>query len=183
MKVVSVRTALLLAITFTAGCGESPIPTSPTVSPFVTQFDGLWNGALTLSASGVSGGECVGTDLQAAGPSIDVGTVSITQKETDVSAVVRSATTGLSCQYDGAAGLAKVALNSQSCNAEIAFQCSNGNTRLLDPVGSTLTATQNDGAINGVVASTFNVFSVDSQGQKKPVAGLTTRELFTAVRR
>jgi hypothetical protein len=56
MKVVSVRTALLLAITFTAGCGESPIPTSPTASPFVTQFDGLWNGALTLSASGVSGG-------------------------------------------------------------------------------------------------------------------------------
>ena len=184
MKAVSVRTALLLAITFAAGCGESSIPASPTASsPFVTQFDGVWNGALILSASSVSGGECVGTDLHAAGPSVDLGTVSIAQKGTDVSATTRSATTGLSCQYGGNAGLASLALSSQSCNAEIVFQCSNGNTRLLDPVGSTLTATQNGGELEGVVATTYNVLFLDSQGQKKPLAGLTTRELFTAARR
>ncbi len=93
--------AALAALFATAACGEDPLmPVSPSDSPFATQFTGLWNGTMQLSA--VSGGECVGDDLRAStatGPTFDFGTVAIIQKQSDVTAVVRSATTGLSCQY------------------------------------------------------------------------------------
>ena len=186
MKSALVLGTALLAIAGVAGCGENLTAPTASQAPFVGQFAGTWSGALVLTPSGVSGGECVGADLIAGatlGSSFDQNTVNVTQKDSDVSAIVRSATTGLSCQYDGTAALTSFALSSVSCDAEILFQCSNGNPRVLKPVGSTITATQNGDRASGVVTTTYNVFSVDSQNNEKPVAGLTVQQQFTAIRR
>jgi len=175
--------AALAALLATAACGEDPlIPVSPSDSPFATQFTGLWNGTMQLGA--VSGGECVGDDLRASaatGASFDVGTVAITQERSDVTAVVRSATTGLSCQYRGTASLASFALSSESCDAQVVFRCSNGSARVLEPIGSTMTVRQSGNATTGVVTTSYNVFSDSTETtQRKPIAGLTTQHQFAA---
>jgi len=177
-----VRAAVLIAAGAVAGCGENP--TSPTANqlPFVGQFAGAWSGA-TVPVR-VDGGECVGNDLRAAGGTLNEGTVSITQKEADVSAIVRSTTTGLTCQYNGNASLTFFAASADSCDAEILFRCSNGQPRILRPVGSTLTATQTGLTQQGTVTTTYNVFFLNPQtNREEPVAGLTIESQFTAVRR
>jgi hypothetical protein len=186
MKSGLVFGAALLAAAAAAGCGESPLtPTAPSASPFVTQFTGMWNGSMELRS--VTGGECVGADLRAtalANPSSDVGTVSMTQEGSDVTAVVRSATTGLTCQYRGSASLASFALSADSCNAEIVLQCSNGSARVLEPIGSTMTVVQSGMSTSGVVTTSYNVFAGSTEEDRRtPVAGLTTQHQFTAARR
>jgi hypothetical protein len=173
----------LLAMTWgLAGCGETPV--SPTANQtFVTgQFAGTWVGA-TVPVS-VSGGECVGADLRASAPGIDQGTITLTQKNADISAVIRSETTGLTCRYDGSASLTSFAASAVSCNADILFQCSNGQSRILRPVGSTFTATQNGTTASGTVTTTYNIFFKDpANNQERPVAGMTVESQFTATRR
>jgi hypothetical protein len=186
MKSGLVLGAALFAAAAAAGCSESPLtPTAPSESPFVTQFSGMWNGSMQVQS--VTGGECVGADMRAAAlsnPSTDVGTVSITQDGSDVTAIVRSATTGLTCQYRGTASLASFALTAENCNAEIVLQCSNGNARVLEPIGSTMTVVQSGATSSGVVTTTYNVFSDSTEeNARKPVAGLTTQHQFTATRR
>jgi len=149
-------------------------------------LDGLYLGSLALSA--VSSGECVGADLQAHNIGIvNASTVSITtQQQYDVTAIVRSFSTGLFCTYKGntRSGLfAANDANDRTCNAEILFQCSNGASRILVPVGSTITAAVSGNAASGVVATTFNVFREDNNGTRFAVAGLTTQESFNATRR
>lgn len=171
-----------------AGCGPnlnnpaSPTPVT-TQSPFISQFGGFYNGSLTLTR--VAGGECVGQDYQSAIGVVDVGTVVISQAQTDVTAVVRSASTGLSCRYQGSAGPGAFALNAQSCDIdEILFQCTNGASRVLEPIGSTVTATLSGTSATGVVATSYNVFSDnEEEGVRKPVAGLILEQQFSAVRR
>ena len=175
--------AVLVAV-MAAGCSESPMtPTAPSESPFVTQFTGMWNGAMQLQS--VSGGECVGADLRAAAStaSPDVGTVAITQDGSDVTAIVRSASTGLTCRYRGTASLANFALSAEDCTAEIVLQCSTGAARVLEPIGSTMTVAQSGGTSTGIVTTTYNVFSDSTEElARKPVAGLTTQHQFTATR-
>jgi hypothetical protein len=175
--------AVLLVCLAAAGCGEDV--TSPTsAAPFAGQFSGTWGGTMTTAS--VSGGECVGDDLRATlgAPAIDQGTITLTQNANDVSATVRSATTGLTCRFDGSASLTTFAASAVSCDAEILFRCSNGQPRILRPVGSTMTATQTGGAAVGVVTTTYNVFSVDPVTKEElPVAGLTVQNQFTALRR
>ncbi len=133
--------AALLAIVSATGCGENltAAPTSPTwstTSPFAVSFGGLYSGATTLAS--VSGGECVGADYSAqlASNAPDVGTVTITQDRSDVRATVRSATTGLTCRYEGNASLARLALTATSCDSEtILVACSTGQARVLELVG------------------------------------------------
>ena len=175
----------LLAIGTTVGCGESPIaPVSPSESPFATEFTGLWNGTMVLSSA--SGGECVGADLRrsmAAGPQVNVGTVAISQQRSDVTAMVRSATTGLSCSYRGTASLAGYALSAESCGEPVLAQCSTGESRVLEPIGSTMTVTQSGGTTTGVVTTSYNIYSESTVvTQRSPVAGLTTQHQFTATR-
>jgi len=139
-----------------------------------------------MVTTGVSGGECVGVDVRATlgAPAIDQGTITLTQTANDVSATVRSATTGLTCRFDGSASLTTFAASAVSCDAEILYRCSNGQPRILRPVGSTMTATQTGGAATGVVTTTYNVFSLDLlTKQETPVAGLTIQNQFTALRR
>lgn len=183
MKRALVLSAALIAMGGLVGCGENP--TSPTANdaPFVVgQFAGTWTGA-TLPVR-VSGGECVGNDLRNSTPSLNQGTVTLTQTSTDLTAIIRSETTGLTCRYDGSASLTGFAASSVSCDAEILFQCSNGLTRILRPIGSTFTATQNGITATGTVTTSYNVFSKDPvTNEEKPVAGLTIESQLSAVRR
>jgi len=181
--------AALLALVAGAGCGENltatpASPTPTTTSPFAVSFTGLYRGSTTLS--NVSGGECVGADygarLATAAP--DVGTVTITQDRSDISAVVRSATTGLTCRYEGNASLATFALSATECDVEtILFGCSNGEARVLELVGSTMTANISGTTTQGVVATYYNVFAESTEAQqRKPVAGLILQHDFSARR-
>jgi hypothetical protein len=183
MKRALVLSAAVIAMGGLVGCGESP--TSPTANdtPFVVgQFAGTWTGA-TLPVR-VSGGECVGDDLRAFTPTPNQGTVTLTQKDRDISAVIRSESTGLTCQYDGSASLTGFAASAVSCDAEILFRCSNGQPRILRPVGSTFTATQNGATASGTVTTTYNVFFLNPlTHQEEPVGGLTVESEFTAIRR
>ncbi len=185
MKSVFALGAALLVSAAAAGCGQTPItPTESSQFVFATPIGGTWSGSLLLRT--VNGGECVGADLKPvadSGTSVDDGTVTVVQQGSDVSATVRSATTGLTCQYDGSASVNSFALSSKSCNAEVFYQCANGSPRVLVPLGSTLTATQNGSTATGVVATSYNVFSVDAQNERKPLTGLTTQQQFTATRR
>jgi len=183
MKRVFVVSRLMVVACALAGCTENPVSPTPGQSPFITgQFAGTWAGA-TL-ASRVSGGECVGADLRASVPGIDQGTVTLTQNAADVTAVIRSATTGLTCRYDGSASFSGFALSAVSCDADILFQCSTGQARILRPIGSTLTATQSGFTATGTITTSYNIFGIDPVTKEEtPVAGMTIESDFTAVRR
>ena len=179
-RVLVVSGVMVVAL---AGCAENPVSPTPGQSPFITgQFAGTWSGATV--AARVRGGECVGADLRASVPGIDQGTVTLTQSATDVSAVIRSATTGLTCRYDGSASFTGFALTAVSCDAEILYQCSTGQPRILRPIGSTLTATQSGSTASGTVTTSYNIFGIDPiTKEETPVAGMTIESDFTAIRR
>lgn len=188
MKLPVIGLAIVVASTV-AGCGPnlSATPTSPTTapeqSPFITQFGGFYNGTLTLSR--VQGGECVGSEYQSTIGAQDIGTVVISQTRSDVTAVVRSSTTGLSCRYQGTAGPGAFALSTQKCDiSETLYQCANGASRVVEQVGSTVTATINGSTANGTITTFFNVWAESTEEDKRvPVAGLILEEQFNAVRR
>jgi hypothetical protein len=180
----------VMATCMVAGCGPnltatptSPTPT-PTQSPFISRVGGFYDGSLALSR--VSGGECVGDEYFATiGGAPDVGTVVISQTNTDVTAMVRSATTGLSCRYQGTAGPGAFALNTQKCEvSEILYRCANGAARVVEQIGSTVTATVNGNAVTGTVTTFYNVWtdSIEAE-ERRPIGGLILEEQFTAVRR
>ena len=187
MNVRVMGLAVVTAVT-AANCGPNltATPTSPTATPqapFVTQVGGFYNGTLTLAD--VRGGECVGEVYRGSLGSVNQGTVVITQNRTDVTAVVRSASTGLSCTYRGSAGLGAFALSTQACEVnEILVQCPNGQSRVLEQVGSTVTAELRGGVAIGRVATFYNVFSESTEDdRKRPIAGLVLEEQFDAIRR
>lgn len=183
MKRVFVVSGMMVVACALAGCAENPVSPTPGQSPFITgQFAGTWSGATV--ANRVSGGECVGADLRASTPGINQGTVTLTQKASDISAVIRSETTGLTCRYDGSASFTGFAATAVSCDAEILFQCSNGAARILRPIGSTFTAAQNGNTATGTVTTSYNIFFLDPVTRLEiPVAGMTIESQFTAIRR
>ena len=188
MKLPAIGFAVVVA-SMVAGCGPNTTatPTSPTTapeqSPFISQFGGFWNGTLTLSR--VSGGECVGAEYRSTVGARDIGTVVISQTSSDVTAVVRSSTTGLSCRYQGTAGPGAFALSTQKCDiSETLYQCANGASRVVEQVGSTVTATINGSTANGTITTFFNVWAESAEEDERvPVAGLILEEQFNAVRR
>jgi len=108
----------------------------------------------------------------------------LTQNAADVSATIRSATTGLTCRYDGSASFTGFALSAVSCDADILFQCSTGQARILRPIGSTLTATQTGVTANGTITTSYNIFAIDPvTNRETPVAGMTVESDFAAIRR
>jgi len=181
---------IVLCLVAVGGCEQSApaTPTSPTpttTSPFTVSVAGLYSGTTTLS--NVSGGECVGDiyNAQLAAGVPDVGTVTLTQDRSDVKATTRSITTGLTCRYEGNASLNNFALTETSCTGDdtILYRCANGEARILELVGSTMTGTVNGPATRGVIAFYYNVFSNSTEDdQKKPVAGLILQHSFSAVR-
>ena len=105
-------------------CGDD----SPT-SPSVVQVSGTWNG--TATSRGWSGGECVGTTLQAGGPLAQPFSLSITQSGSDLTASTTSPVTG-TCSYTGTAASSSITLNLTSC-AVSCFQFSLFERRLPRP--------------------------------------------------
>ena len=183
MKRAFVVSGVLVVACAVAGCAENPVTPTPGQSPFITgQFAGTWSGATVPLR--VSGGECVGADLRASTATINQGTVTLTQDATDVSAVIRSETTGLTCRYDGSASFTGFAASAVSCDAEILFQCSTGQARILRPIGSTFTATQNGATARGTITTSYNIFGIDPVTKDEtPVAGMTVESQFSAIRR
>jgi hypothetical protein len=176
---------LVLALT-SAACDRVPgaSPVSPSgVSSLTANFNGLYSGAMVLTR--VSGGECVGADLSGDVGSQDAGTVAVTQVDDELTAVVRSASTGLRCTYTGKASFATFAAHFQSCDAtEILFACTSGQVRILTLVGSTITATVAGTGTQGVVTTSYNVYSQSpGQNTRTPVGGLVTEQTFLATRR
>jgi hypothetical protein len=77
--------------------------------------------------------------------------------------------------------LASFALSAESCDAQVVFRCSNGNARVLEPIGSTMTVRQSASTTTGVVTTSYNVFSESTETtQRKPIAGITTQHRFAA---
>jgi hypothetical protein len=182
------RFVLIASLVAAAGsaCGQTPSPSAPGTSPFVTQFSGLWSGSLQLTA--VNGGECVGAEFEErrTTPSgADQGTITITQEDSDVTAVIRSTTTGLTCTFNGNGSPLTYSLSAVSCNGtQILHQCSTGQSRVLEFVGSTMTGVVAAGTTTGTVTTTYNVFSDSTlEIARRPIAGLTLQQQFTAVRR
>jgi hypothetical protein len=173
---------LILLSTTAVSCGDDP-PAAATPSPFIANFNGFHSEATVLTE--VAGGECVGNDLRTRLGSVDFGTVTISQKEADVTAILRSATTGLECTYQGTASIGGFAVSSRSCDAaKILFGCSNGNARILELVRSTITASMTGTATTGNVATSYNVFSPATEdAPQTPVGGLVIQEQFAARRR
>ena len=176
--------ALLVAGVVSSGCGaSSPGENAAMVlpSPIIANVSGMWRGPTTLV--GVTGGECVGALMSAAVGAVDTRTLAIVQEGTEVSANVTSADTGLGCQYTGRVALNTLALDASSCSSaapvNIVVQCTNGNTRQLELIGSTITATVAGGVVTGTMADTFNVRDVEN----KPVAGLVVNRTISATRR
>jgi hypothetical protein len=172
------RAALLAASLFAAGCTtEQTAPTTAGPSPFVAQLGGLWDGALTLAT--VAGGECVGATLTV-GSSEPV-SMSVLQNDTDLTARLISAGTGLSCNYTGRASLNSLVIDATACDADLlVVRCANGEARDLKLVGSSITATMNAGVIRGTTANTYNVFVTNTD---VGVGRLVTSHHYTATRR
>jgi hypothetical protein len=175
------RVLLILLSAVTSACEDQP-PAPATPSPFIANFNGFHAEAMILTD--VGGGECVGDDLRTQIGSVDLGTITVSQKETDVTAVVRSATTGLECTYEGEASLAAFAVSSRTCDgARILFRCSNGQARALELVRSTITAAMSGSTTTGIVSASYNVFSPASGSTPQtPVGGLVTQQQFSARR-
>jgi hypothetical protein len=181
MKRALVASGLLVITWGLAGCGENPTSPTPTPAIFAVPLGGTWDGSIVQN--NVTKGDCVGQDLRTSPPPANLDTVTLTQNASDVSAIIRSRSTGLSCRYDGSASLTSFAATAVSCDAELGFQCSNGQARLLRPVGSTFTATQNGVTAQGTVSTTYNVYAILPDGRVILVDGMTVEGNFTAIRR
>jgi hypothetical protein len=173
-----------MVLSASLGCTADPVVStgpSPSPSPFTANFNGLFIGSVELFD--VGGGECVGGDLGGNLGVSDFITMTITQKQSEASVVLRSAVSGFQCTYSGNVSLGTMAASTQSCNLPTFFTCSNGQLRILEATSSTLTATINGDTATGILATTFNVSREDEQQKKIAVTSLSTRERFDAVRR
>jgi hypothetical protein len=168
---VTVRRVAVLGVLAigTTSCTDNAVPAaSPTgQSLFAPQFSGSWAGTAVLtSVNAVSDGECVQPTLQA-----QVGTaagtdrinLTIAQESQSLAAHLSSASTGLSCSYQGTAAQNTLALDTASCDApELIVRCTNGAVRELELLGSSLHGTVTGGQVSGTVANSYNVFDAVS---------------------
>ena len=154
------------------------IPTA--ASLFLPNIDGVWSGPMTLL--GTSGGECVAAVVPSFLPTIDQGTVTVTQSGAELVATMTMESTGLACRYSGTTTGLNVAMNAVSCDRTgLLVQCIEGPARELRLVGSSVTATWNGNQITGRATSTYNVFT-PPEGQQLGVGSIVATHSFTATR-
>ena len=145
------RLTLILVFTVVSACGSDP-PTAPST----VQVAGLWSG--TSQITSVSGGECVGTLLQAAVGSPSTVTAAITQTGANLTATVTSQSDGTTCTYSGTAGSSSVSFNLTSCQVgSFRVGCSNGAIRNISLFAGTLSASAGGNSLSGTSASSWNV--------------------------
>jgi hypothetical protein len=175
MKSCLVPRALLLLIVITSvACGDTstaPTPSGP--SPFIAQMGGSWSGSMTLDSAIT--GMCVPEAFKS-----QTVAMAVAQSETDLTARVTAAASGLACNYTGKANMNTFVMDASACEAPlIVVQCTDGVTRDLRLVGSTISATLNGGIITGSAANTYNIFET---GSDKGFGELVTRYSYTARR-
>jgi hypothetical protein len=178
-KVVVFTTALV-----TLGCRE-PRPTSPTdASLFIPTPEGVWSGPMTLSEYR-TGDRCTGEMINTFLPIADEGTLSIAQQNADTSATFTTESTGLACRYNGTSTFGTVAMNAESCDrTRLLVNCAEGVVRVLELVGSRVTAVWNGNQLTGQTSATYNVFVPEKGGDPgDPVGSLVTTHDFSATRR
>jgi hypothetical protein len=156
------------------GCSGSP------TAPSVSHVAGAWLANSTLATS--SGGECVGTTLQATIGSRDVSTIALRQYGTALEATVASEGNGTSCAYSGSVSGDALTLRTTSCQADRVpgVRCSNGSVRDLQLVNSAITASLNAqlGTGAGRDVSSWNVYL---PGTATLVGTLTLAADFTSI--
>ena len=134
---------------------------------------------MTLLAT--SGGECVAGVVPTFLPTLDSGTLTLSQSDATLSATITTESTGLACRYTGSATSSSVALNATSCDRTgLIVTCINGVPRELRLVGSSVTASWNGNQFAGRTTSTYNVLTVTDQ---TGVGSLVTTHDFNATRR
>jgi hypothetical protein len=140
---------LLLA----CSCGGSS-PTAPTGPERVS---GVWVGHSTLTSA--SGGECVGSTLQAAVGSRDQFAAPIQQSAADLTATVAYQGNRTVCELAGNVQSTSVLLTVGSCRAGqvIPMRCSNGDVRDLRMLTGRISASAVSGAGSGTDITTWNV--------------------------
>ena len=167
------RSAIVfLSTIFTCSCGSS----SPS-APSVAQVAGAWIGNSTLDA--VSGGECVGSTLQAAIGSRDIFTAALKQAGNMLDATVTSQGNGTSCAYRGTVGGGALVLTMASCQADrvISVRCGNGALRDLQMQADGITA--NVDLRTGSTGMDTSAWMVSVAGTAVPVGLLTLTAHFT----
>ena len=176
--------AVVMMAALTLGCGETPAPTSPTSgNVFLPVLSGTWVGALSLGT--VNSGECVGDDLRNRVGAFPVynqgGTVTLAQVSgTDLTATVRSATTGDSCTYSGTMGVNAFALTSNQCDVkDIVVQCVDGRSRVMELVSSTINAVPRGETATGTVSTRYNIYDPKKEAG---ISGITIEYTFNAAR-
>lgn len=181
MKAASVFRAVVLAgVIATVGCNQER-PVSPSApSLFIPNLAGVWSGPMTLQST--SGGECTAQVIGSFLPSIDRGTISVTQNAADTTATLTMESSGLACRYTGTSSLTSLAMNAVSCDRTgLVVACLNGQNRELRLVGSSVTGAWNGDQLNGQISSTYNVFTTGTN--PVGVGSLIATHNITATRR
>lgn len=173
--VLAIAVGLLFGL---VACDNTASPSGPSS---VAQVGGTWG--YTARLTSVSGGECVGADLQGAVGLTDTGTLVITQTGTALTATQTIDTVQGACTYSGTARSGGFSLNLTRCDGGsflYGFPCSNGARRDVEfatnPIDGTLSGTM----LSGTSTETYNVYSA---GTTTRVGTLTLTGTFTATRR
>ena len=172
-----VRLSIVALVIGAAGCGSSDSPTSPSNA---VQVAGTWT--YTLRLTGVSGGECVGADLQNATPPNDGGTLEITQNGASLTATVQSQLVSGTCAYTGTASSNSFILNLTRCDAgmvQTGYACSNGAVRDLEYTSNPINATVSGTTATGTSIETYNINAANTTNR---VGVLTLNWGFNATR-
>lgn len=175
------RCALFVVVIGTLGCQEFRPATPTAASLFIPSLEGVWAGPMTLDKT--SGGECVQEVIDSFLPTLDQGTLTVTQSGADVLATFTMESVGLACRYVGSASVSSLALNASACDRTgLIVACRGGVSRELQLVGSSVTAIWNGDRVTGQVSSTYNVFT-PPEGLQLGVGSLIATHSFTATRR
>jgi hypothetical protein len=191
---------LFASVMATVSCGDNlfspPVaPTGPSSLSGLLQprLTGNWGGDFRLDS--VAGGmgsaktaglpECTGVSFDRVVGERNDNTLSITQSGSDLTARLTSAGTGLACEYTGSVGSGNsFVLHAESCTQEdLVIMCTNGDTRVMQLVGSSITATFDDRinpkSISGTAAQSYNVLDAS----RRPVNGLVANQSFPSLTR
>jgi len=175
----AVRIVMVLLTVVAIGCQESRTVNPAAASLFIPNVQGVWSGPMTLLAT--SGGECVAGVIPTFLPTLDFGTITLTQNNDTLAATITTESTGLACRYTGNATSSSVALNATSCDRTGLFvTCINGVPRELKLVGSSVTASWNGTQFAGRTTSTYNVLDTT---EGIGVGSLVATHDFNATRR
>lgn len=132
----------------------------------------------------VSGGECVGAAIAAAGTGslVSSGSIQVSQTGGSLTATATDSKTGATTSYTGTVGVSSFTLNFTSCNpCTVPFQCPNGALRDVgvqtDTINGNVIASGQ--TATGTEASTYNVLIA---GTTTPVGLMTLTSAITATK-